>query len=246
MSTKYETKVSLPSNGRLYDEEIPKEFTLRAMTTGEEKLLLGSTSTEDVFDKILQKCIVEPKNVNLKKLIAADKHYLIMKLRIHTYGSEYTIELNCPHCGSKQEVTLNLDDFIVNELTDDFVEPIEFKLPMSEDEISCKLLRDSDLDFIRKQSKKIAKSTNTSRSELEYTMRMAKHITQINGEDIEFGEAQKYVQDMHGRDSAYFWFKLNEVLLGYDTSIEVECDSCGGEIEDVMPITSEFFRPKFR
>ena len=59
MSAKYETTVTLPTNGKMYGDDGPVDVTLRAMTTKEEKLLLGSTSS-NVFDDIVKACIVEP------------------------------------------------------------------------------------------------------------------------------------------------------------------------------------------
>lgn len=245
MSVKYETTVKLPSNGRLY-EDIPTELTIRAMTTAEEKLILGSTSA-DAFDRILKNCVVNPPNIDIGKLVSSDKHFLMLKLRTHTYGSNYNVTCKCPECRKKIELEVNLDDFPVAELPDDFEEPIEFDLPVNGDKLACKLLRGSDLESIHRQSKKLAKSMKLSPDELAFDLRMAKYITKINGEPVEDSfQVLKYVQTLHGQDSAYFWFKLNEVELGYDTTIEVECPNCGNDFETVMPITTEFFRPKFR
>ena len=245
MSVKYETTVKLPSNGRLYDD-IPTELTIRAMTTAEEKLILGSTS-EDAFDRILKNCVVNPANLDINKLVSSDKHFLMLKLRTHTYGSMYNVNCRCPECKNRIELDVNLDEFPIYELPEGFSEPIEFELPVNGDKLSCRLLRGSDLESIRKQAKKLSKSMKVNAKELSFDMRMAKYITKINDEPIEDNlQALKYVQTMHGQDSAYFWFKLNEVEIGYDTTIEVECPECGNDFETMMPITSEFFRPKFR
>ena len=81
--------------------------------------------------------------------------------------------------------------------------------------------------------------------ELVYIMDMAKHIVSINGEDTDFVEAIDYVNNMHGKDSAYFWYKLNNVKFGYDNTVQVTCDQCGQDVEVPLPINEEFFRPKF-
>lgn len=243
MTAKYETTIELPSRGKLYESGL-ESITLRAMTTAEEKMLLGSTG-ENAFDRILKECIVEPKDIKLAELLPADKHFILIKLRTHTYGSMYNIQGRCEACGEKSDFAVNLDEFYVNELDDDFEEPIEFTLPISGDKLSCKLLRGSDMDLISTQARKVSKRTKAKVSELEYTMRMARHITKINGEETDFGKAQNYVKDMHGQDSAYFWYELNKQPIGLDTTVEETCPECGEAMEFFMPINSEFFRPKF-
>ena len=53
-------------------------------------------------------------------------------------------------------------------------------------------------------------------------------------------------RNMSSVDSAYFWSVLDEIKLGYDSRITVTCPDCGEEIELLVPMNSEFFRPKFR
>lgn len=244
MSAKYETTVVLPTNGKMYGAEGPREVTLRAMTTKEEKILLGSTG-DNTFDKIVKSCIVSPSDLNLDDLIVSDSHFLLMKLRAHTYGSDYHIECTCPECGKVEKKTINLDDFPVYMLDDDFKEPIEFTLPMSGDKLECKLLRNKDITYVNRLAHKLARNTKTSEEEIAYNIRMSRHIVRINGEDVDDATAQLYTQNMHGRDSAYFWWSLNKVLVGYDTTVECTCPNCGADYEIGMPITSEFFRPSF-
>lgn len=245
MSAKYETTVTLPTNGKMYGDDGPVDVTLRAMTTKEEKLLLGSTSS-NVFDDIVKACIVEPKDLDFGSLIASDAHFLLLKLRAHTYGSDYNIECKCPQCGRKEQMTINLDDFPVYTLDDNFVEPIEFTLPMSGDKLACRLLRNKDLEFVNRQARKLSKTLKVPQEEIAYNLRMSRHIVKINDEPVDDARSQAYTQDMHGRDSAYFWSQLNKILIGYDTTIEAICPNCNTEYEMSMPITSEFFRPTFK
>lgn len=240
----YEITAKLPSRGLLYGGEIDPNITLRHITTKEEKKLIASTS-EDALDNLIKACIVSPKDLNLDDLLPADKHYLMMKLRCHTYGSDYHVEGTCPVCSTKKEYKINLDDFPIHELDDDFAHPLEFTLPVSQDKLKVRLLVTRDLNAVKRQAKKLSKTLKLDQSELEYVIRMAKHIVSINGEEVDEGSAQGYVEKMHARDSAYFWYKLDEVLIGYDTTIEVTCGKCHSDIEFNMPITGEFFRPRF-
>lgn len=242
-ASKYETKVKLPSKGLLY-EDIPGEVTLRTMTTNDEKLLYGSTT--NIFGKVLQSCIVEPKDISIGDLLPFDEQFLILKLRSHTYGSMYKIQGTCPNCGAKATYDVNLDEMECFYLDDDFKEPITFTLPECEKEVSIKLLRNKDWEAVRRQAKKISKSIGCNTKELEYIIRMSKYIKQIDGEDIDEGKAQSFVEKLSGRDSAFFWWTLDsKVKCGLDTTTTVTCSGCGEEFDLPFIISSEFFRPKF-
>lgn len=244
MSKNYETTVKLPSRGLLY-ENIPEEVTLRMMTTADEKFMYGSTG--NVFSKVLKSCIVSPKEINLEDLLPFDELYLIFQLRIHTYGPEYKITGTCPNCGAKETFTINLDELACYYLDEKFEEPIEFTLPNSEKKVSIRLLRNRDLDAVRRQAKKIAKATGANPKELSFILRMAKYIKKIDDEEVDDGQAQAFVEKLTGYDSAYFWSKIDDLVqCGLETSVEVTCSSCNEEYDLGVGITSEFFRPKFR
>lgn len=243
-SSKYETTVKLPSKGLLY-EDIPEEITLRAITTNDEKMLYGSTSG-NAFSKVLKSCVVAPENINVGDLLPFDEQFLMLKLRTHTYGSMYSIQGVCPECGHKHVFEVNLDEFPVFTLDDNFKEPLEFTLPECGSQVSVKLLRNRDYDSIRSQARKIAKHTGANAKELEYLYRMARYIKAIDGEAVDEGKAQNFVEKLTGRDSAYFWWRIDEeVKCGVDTLSEVTCPNCGEEYDVPFAITSEFFRPRF-
>lgn len=239
----YEVTVTLPSKGLLYkDSGIPAEISLRGMTTKEEKILFAS-SGGDVFEKILRNCVTSPKNLDTNELVANDESFLIMQLRMVTYGDDYKVSVECPHCHRRNIYQISLSDFNTNYLDDDFEEPIEVTLPRSKDTLSLKILRNKDVKFIDRYSKKFAKQFNLNHREVEYTCRMAKFITKINGKEVDFVEARDYVENMPSLDSAKFWSALNKVVFGIDTTASVTCIDCGEDFDFVMPITSEFFRP---
>lgn len=240
----YELKTELPSRGLLYDG-IPGEFTLKMITTAEEKFLYGSSG--DVFSKVLENCIVSPKGINLDELLPFDELFLLFQLRIHSYGPKYRVSGKCPYCGNIETFDVDLDELPIYYLDETFQEPIEFTLPKCGKKVSIKLLRKKDYESVRRRAKKISKSTGTNFKELEYVMRMAKYIKQIDGEDVDEGQAQAFVEKLVGYDTAYFWDKLDEMIkCGIDNVTEVTCGNCGEDYDLVCRISSEFFRPKFR
>jgi hypothetical protein len=49
----------------------------------------------------------------LDKLLAGDRDYLLMKIRIATFGKELELSGNCPSCEAFQEITLDLEKDVV-------------------------------------------------------------------------------------------------------------------------------------
>jgi hypothetical protein len=240
----YETTVTLPSKGILYNGLIPSEISLRGMTTRDEKIMYASQGG-NVFQRILKNCIVQPKNLDTSKLIAADELFLVLQLRMITYGPEYRVDTICPECGQVNTFNVNLGELDVNYLDDNFTEPIIVKLPRSGDTLGLRILRNEDSEFIDRYSKKFAKQFNQNVREVEYICRLAKYISTINNKPVDFGQAKEYVENMMSRDSAEIRSALSKILVGVDTTITKSCSSCGEEFTFVMPLTSEFFRPSF-
>lgn len=239
----YEATVTLPSRGLLYGDEIPAEITLRGMTTKEEKILYASQGG-DVFKKILKNCITNPKNLDVNKLVASDESFLIMQLRMVTFGDKYKVSVMCPHCNKRDEYTINLSDFTLTYLDENFKEPIVVELPRSGDTVYLRLLRNEDNEFVERYSRRFAKQHNLDYREVLYTSRMAKYITKIDDDEIEdFLDAREYVDNMASLDSAKFWTAIRKVNFGLDTTATVTCRSCGQDFDFSMPLTSEFFRP---
>lgn len=243
-NTDYETTVTLPSKGLIYGGKIPAEISLRGMTTRDEKILYVSQGS-NVFQKLLKSCITDPKDLDTNKLIASDELFLVLQLRMITYGPDYKVDATCPICGQTNTYTVMLNELDVNYLDDDFKEPIEITLPRSGHKLSLKILRNEDSDFVERYAKKFAKQFNLNAREVEYTARIAKYITAIDGKNVDFETARDFVDRMVSRDSAEIRSAMNKILVGVDTRVTVDCISCGDEFTFSMPLTSEFFRPTF-
>lgn len=246
MSNTYEKEVVIPSRGLLY-EDIPGEFTIRNITTKEEKLIYSNDNEDFMYD-LVEACTIEPEEVDLDQMVVADVHFLLVQLRMHTYGTEYNIEHSCNYCDYPNKWQVDFRDFDIYELEDDFVEPVEFTLPISEDEIGIKLLRGKDIKAIDKETERKIRKQMTVKGDPTMEIRMKKYIHSINGEEVSDPEAELYInKGLHGKDSAYFWSKINGIELGYDTTIRRKCINhrCKKMNEFAMPLTPEFFRPSF-
>jgi len=248
--SEYLDQVTLPSRALEY-ETIPADITVKNMSTKEEKLIYGS-STMNAVDNIVLNCIKEPEDFSmddLDSLFTFDKHFLMMAIRILTYGGDYKFKYKCPYCNnSPQRFQINLKkDLEIHYLDDDFVLPIELELPMSEDIVGITLLTSGQTKKIRKKAERMQRKFPNLEGDISYILRLGEFIETVNGEELVERKKQKYVEGLHGRDSAYIWDKIDNIKAGYDTTIYEQCkyNVCRSELEFELPMDIEFFRPSF-
>ena len=145
----YETTFKLPSAGKI--EGVPEKITIRNLTTEEEKKLFATPGPE-VFDKVMDVCIVEPKGFSTKKMIVQDKMAYLLQLRAHTWTGMYLVNYRCPSCSEKFDNEVNLLEFPYYELGEDFVEKMTIDLPQSGDILEVKFLTGEDITRAEKAS----------------------------------------------------------------------------------------------
>lgn len=238
------TEVEIPSRAIIYNTDIiPPVIKLRPMTTKEEKILYGSNAS-NVIDMVIKKCVVEPRTLNLTHLIVPDKYALLVALRIISVGDNYKIKYRCPVCRNLNNYEVSLNELPVNYLDDDFIEPIDIELENINKVVSVKLLRGRDLDEIEEMAKRVMrKSKGGNVGDPSYTYRLAKYIQTIDGEEVNFAQALKFVESWTAKVSVEFRNKLDAIEIGYDIRLFKECGECGEELDFELPFTSEFFRP---
>ncbi|AMM44844.1 baseplate hub subunit [Bacillus phage SP-15] len=241
----YTEEHKLPSLGKIND--INPIITLRNMTTAEEKLLLGSTS--NALDQVLNSCIVEPAKLDVNSLISPDKHFILIKLRVLSYGPDYYVKHKCPSCGKLSEYKIDLDKLDVHYLDEDFTEPFdEFTLPVSNKKVALRLPRMSDLNDADAKARKFHKKFPDAKGDMAYVYRLIANIYSVD-DDAEMTsiQLQNFVEELHTRDTAYIKNRMSKVKIGIDTTIFEECpnSACGEDVQFELPINSEFFHARF-
>jgi hypothetical protein len=238
----YTEKCELPSRGVL--GKSGAEVVIRNMTTAEEKMLLGSTA--DALDNILKTCVVSPKDLDLSELISPDKHFLIMKLRIISYGRDYHVQVKCASCGQFSEYKIDLDSLNIDYLPEDFLEPYdEFELPECRKTVSLKIPRIKELNDSDIKAKRYQKKFPEAKGDMGYIYRLMTNIMYIDSKEISPVELQKFIEELHSKDSSYLKNKINKLKVGYDTDMFEDCPKCQSEVRFDLPITAEFFRTRF-
>lgn len=232
----------------LYGGSIPRDFTLRAMTTVDEKLRLSGTGF-DIIPQVIQSCIVSPKDIDTFNLKVFDIQYLMYKLRIITYGPEYKLQFKCPFCGKESEIIVNLDNLESKEVPEDFEEPFDIgPLPVSGDILTCQIPSTREYLEIIKEAKRIKTKNPNYVGDPEFILTYQSQIVAINeNSDLKPFEKRQYVENMHARDMRFLDSKYLEQTDGYglDTNVIEICESCGNDIVFDLPVTEEFFRPTF-
>lgn len=235
----YLTEVSLPSRGFFNPELKGKKIVMDMLDFECEKTAFGSTS-EESLDFILKHCIKSPE-INLDSLTQEDKNFLLWKLRIHSYGSDYYARVTFP--SGIHEMKVNLDDVEIKELPDNFQMPSGV-LPLSKNTVVIHHLTVGEFKKLREYCKDKSEKINKPYSELFYEASFVKRIESVNGEKLNFSDALRFVNDLRGVDLAYIDHLSKKVDFGFTSRVKVKSPEYG-DGEGIVRITSEFFRPIF-
>lgn len=237
-----EKRIQLPSNGYFGG---PKEVTIRAMTTKEEKIILSARDFS-VFTQLVRSCIVDPEDIDVGLLHQNDIMYLVYALRELTFGNTYTQEVICPECGFKQETEIDINEMNVTYLDSEGLEDtLLVKLPVNGDELQLKLLSSGDNNRLDKQVKnRTAKGKVQDPETYEFTIKLMETIVSKNGGDFEsFEDKRNYVDTLNMKDLVAIQNTLNKIEFGLDPSVVITCNKCKEEVEVSGLICPEFFRP---
>jgi len=243
----YEETYQIPGYA-LYDPKIvARDFTLRAMTTKEEKLRVSSIGMKTI-SKIIKNCLVSHPDLDVNQLRLFDLQYLMYKLRIVTYGSDYNVSFVCPYCNKVTTTTVDLDKLNVVEVPEDFEEPFEIgPLPMSKDTIQCRLLTAQDVEDIFAESKKKLEKFPEMEEDPSFIIEQQHKIISVNDQQLVPQMLQNYIEGLHARDFQYFSSKYEEKSEGFgiDKNVTCTCKHCKKEFTRELPMTEEFFRPSY-
>lgn len=129
-------------NGELDEEVVDGEVIIYPMTTQDEitmkspDMLFQGTAIEKVFNRCMPQ-IKKPMD-----LLSNDVDFLMICLRIVTYGSSIEIKYECPKCNENNKNKLKEAEF-ENEVDDDFDE--EFDDERNQNSVKIKNIRNNDV-----------------------------------------------------------------------------------------------------
>jgi hypothetical protein len=229
--------VKLPSKGLVYPETSPLssgEVEMKYMTAKEEDILTNQSYIQNgtVIDKLLQSLIVS--KIDYNELVVGDKNAIMIAARVLGYGSDYKFLYG----GESYTMDLSkidnkeFDETLVTKGVNEF----KYKLPVTENEITFKILTHGDEQKITQELegyKKINKDLSP-----ELSTRLKYMITSINGQ-----RDQKTIRDfvdngLLAKDSR----ALREYLKKIQPDVDLSFALPSGQFIDI-PINLSFFWP---
>lgn len=236
--------IELPSKG-LLNYDIPNEFNIRPLTVNEMKMLYGSSNTINALDNII-KSVVNVPDFPVEKLHIGDKLYLAYRIRSVTFGEEYKVNVYCPTCNKRVDVSLNLMDADIDYLPEGFTDPREIgELPVSKDKISLKVMRGFDYEKVFKRAQEIKRNFPDFLGDPMYHLSLAAQIHSINGKVCKNPrETEEYILKLHARDDFYITKKVKEINCGPKPIQTVTCPDCGEPLSIAIEVGEDFFRPE--
>jgi len=191
-------------------------------------------------DSILRACWLEtielgpyafPRDrVDWQQVLACDRIFAPLMLRVATYGEMEELDVRCPSCGHKFVWDLPLLELPVRRLPDESVakvaagdnrfetelagRKVRFKLMTGRDQIrAIEVLKGTDDVVVASMMTRVLDVDGVPKEEL------TAHLN-----DLSMGDVQDLIDDMDDVDG------------GVETAFDVYCPSCGGEWEIDLPL----------
>jgi hypothetical protein len=241
--------VPLPSKGLVYPVGSPlygkEEVEIKGMTTQEEDILMSRALIKKgtVITELIRSCLMDP-SVVVNDLLSGDRNALMVAVRITGYGPEYTPQVQCPACESRQEYQINLSDLEIKPLDIEPVSPgvnqFAFQLPVSKKTVVFRFLTGKEeeeiMALMENKKKKGLANDNVVTTRLFYS------IVSIDG-NTDRSTISKYIQFMAARDSLFLRQYIDKHEPGIDMRHPFECKNCGHTEVIAVPMGASFFWP---
>lgn len=247
-------RYTLPSHGLVYDKEINPDIKLRSMTVRDEMKRLAPVTDGTVYrnmSEIIDSCLIDKPGISSYDMCVGDYQFLLHKLRIVTYGTDYKIEVRCPLCGEWDTYEVQLDSLKLSELTEfDKEKELTITLPVSKKVVELNLTTPRMLDNIEKEVLRVSKQykkQGKQMSDIDWHLlyQLVYSIKTVDGQKLSIIDKETFCDKLVGKDYNAIINALDKLdgKVGLGAMLEVRCNSCGYEMTTPFRITSEFFRP---
>lgn len=224
-------------------QELATEVQVSEITGNEEDMLASDkVPSHAKVTQLLAGCVTRIGKVTDKGLIAGivqelpigDRVFLIFAIRRVTLGDELPVREKCPECKTITLFMVDLaDDLQAKPMKDPMKRVWDIVLP------SGKMARfrvSTGLDEANRE--KLAKRRKHKADALSQAIMM--RLEMLEGEK----PTLKMVKSLGMRDRNYLREQYQEVEGGVDTTLELECPSCGHEWEKDLDLrAANFFFP---
>ena len=247
MSYTIAEEYTLPSLGKVYKENVNPVVKIRSMTTQEEmRRLAPSDKAYKNICEIIDDCLIESPGISSYDMCLADYQFLLHKLRIVTYGSDYPTTSTCPHCRSENDAIINLNELeVVNFALEDFTKLTEFKLPKTGKNITIKMQTPRMVDNVNSRAREMQKKSKNTAGDTAFLFTLESLIDTVDGVKLDPIKKEDFVRQLPMMDTNYILKHAQKLVesFGLNTSLSNTCPICGLDYRSSFRITSEFFGP---
>mgnify|MGYP003302040698 CR=1 FL=1 len=238
---------TLPSMGKVYEQNVNPNVKIRSMTTQEEmRRLAPSDKVYKNLCDVIDDCLIENPGISAYDMCLADYQFLLHKLRVVTYGAAYHTASKCPHCLSTNDKVIDLNDLPVKPLDlDELTKLTSFTLPKTGKNITIKVQTPRMVDEVNSRVKELKKKTNNQATDAALLYTISSLIETIDGEKLDPVMREAFVRQLPMMDTNYI-IKCAQKLVesfGLDLKMTFECPVCGLDYTSYFRVTSEFFGP---
>ena len=240
----------LPSKGLIYGEGIELDkFKMRSMTTVEEmKRLSHSEDAYRLISEIIDDCVLGNLGVSAYDMHIGDYQYMLHRLRVVTYGSEYKVTTQCPFCGHTDTYSIDLDSLNVLEYNEEeFKKYSKFILPTCKQEVEIRFQTPRMIDKVNARKKDILKKNPKFEGDPALLLTVCSLIKTLDGKVQDPIKLEQKVRQMSMADTnkiLQYGMKLNS-KIGLQATIPNICSGCGVDYNTPFRLTSEFFGPTY-
>ncbi len=237
----------LPSKGEIYSVPVNSHVELRSMTGRDEmKRLAPSTTPLKTLADIIEGCMLEKPKVHVYDMALADYEYLLHKLRIVTYGTDYKMVLRCPECGESIEAIANLEELELREFDKaKFEELRTFSLPKCGREVTIRFTTPRLLDTIELKAKEEKRKHRDALVDFDTKVKLVSCIEAVDGEVMTGFNLEQFIDNLPAADMQKILNNIDSLnqCLGLKNELFITCPKCGEEILTFFRFGPEFFRP---
>lgn len=238
---------TLPSGGEVYKQQVNPVVRLRSMTVNEEMKRLSPPGDYPlkVLCEIIDDCLIENPGISTYDMCVADYQFLLHKLRIVTYGTDYKVEFTCPYCGSQASEVINLADILVKGYNPSIEKYLEFDLPKTNKHAKIRMQTPRLIDAANVKAKQFKKMSPDFSGDPAFIFTLESLIETIDGKPLDQTRVIETIRNMPMADVNTILnqtAKFNEGM-GLDCLVTYVCDTCGLSHTGMFRQTAEFFRP---
>ena len=238
---------TLPSKGKIYRQGVSEDFRLRSMTTEDEmKRLSPSNLPYKLIADMIDDCVLDNIGISAYDMHLGDYQYMLHRLRVVTYGSDYKVTTTCPYCGNLDTYSVNLDDLDVETYDSEvFAKWSKLTLPVSKKVVELNYQTPRMLDNIAKRKREDKERNPQSTIDNSLLYSVCELIKTLDGTVYDPIRLEQIVRKFSMADTnkiLQYGMKLNQ-SIGLKAQIVHTCSNCGETGRLPFRVTGEFFGP---